>query len=363
MSDMDLTALSQSAKDMLMDAYTVPLLLLANLSLLVILCYRMLRRTGEQQPHGLLPLQSQLSDLSHTLTQTIINRTDRMADNAQKVVTDLKESVNRQLIEVKVEVSATKQSTEQVFTIAGQLQNLERVLTHQKRRGILGEAGLELVLSNILPPSAYTIQYRFRSGETVDAVIITPEGLIPIDAKFPLDNYRRIAEEADEARRADRERAFVGDLRHRIDETAKYVKPEERTLPFAFMFIPAEGIFYDLLVNTRNVIDYAQGKKVTIVSPTTFAAYLQSVLYGFKAFKIEATAHEIARNVEQLARHLKAYEEHFRKVGATLATTVNHYEKASTEFSKIDKDVEKITGQAPLRVARSHLDCADSALE
>ena len=230
------------------------------------------------------------------------------------------------------------------------------MLKHQKQRGNLGEQSLKLILDNVLPPDAYTLQYQFPGGETVDAVILAKEGLIPIDAKFPLDNYLRIADETDDARRAELETAFKGDLKRRIDETAKYVQPDKGTLPFAFMFIPAEGIYYDLMVNevgamkvnTRSLIDYAYNeKKVIIVSPTTFAAYLQSVLYGFKAFKVEETAKEIARNVENLSRHLRAYEDYFRKLGASLSTSVNHYNAAYEELAKIDKDVLRITGDSP----------------
>lgn len=164
------------------------------------------------------------------------------------------------------------------------------------------------------------------------------------------------ADETDDTRRAELEAAFKGDLKRRIDETAKYVQPDNGTLPFAFMFIPAEGIYYDLMinevgamkVNTRSLIDYAYNeKKVIIVSPTTFAAYLQSVLYGFKAFKVEETAKEIARNVENLSRHLRAYEDYFRKLGASLSTSVNHYNAAYEELAKVDKDVLRITGESP----------------
>src|SRR6185503_2001969 len=235
-------------------------------------------------------------------------------------------------------------------TIAEQLNNLEKVLKNQKQRGNLGEASLELVMSNILPPGAYAMQYEFPGGETVDAIIRTKEGIIPVDAKFPLENYTRIDSEKDDERRAEFEEAFKKDLKKRIDETSKYVRPKDGTLPFAFMYIPAEGIYYDLLndgvgaVNTRNLLDYAQNeRKVIIVSPTTFAAYLQSVLYGFKAFKIEEQAKDIAKNVEALSRHLKAYEDYHKLLGTALSTTVNHYNASYKELGKIDKDVLKIT--------------------
>ncbi|MDP2648362.1 MAG: DNA recombination protein RmuC, partial [bacterium] len=216
-------------------------------------------------------------------------------------------------------------------------------------------ASLELILSNILPPGQYKMQYEFPGGETVDAVIYTKEGVIPIDAKFSLDNYQRLANAVDDKQREELEKQFKNDLKLRIDECAKYVRTKDGTLPFVFMYIPAEAIYYDLLinevgsvkVNTRNLIDYAYNdKKVIIVSPTTFAAYLQSVLYGFKAFKIEETAKDIAKNVENLSRHLKAYEDYYKKVGNSLTTTVNHYMAGNKELNKIDKDVLKITGEA-----------------
>ena len=199
------------------------------------------------------------------------------------------------------------------------------------------------------------MQYEFPGGDTVDAIIETKEGIIPIDAKFSLDNYQRLVNAIDDDQRADLEKQFKNDLKMRIDETAKYVRPKDGTLPFAFMYIPAEAIYYDLLinevgsvkVNTRNLIDYAYNeKKVIIVSPTTFAAYLQSVLYGFKAFKIEETAKDIAKNVEALGRHLNAYQDYYKKLGSSLSTTVNHFNAGSKELGKIDKDVLRITGES-----------------
>src|SRR3990167_2057508 len=273
----------------------------------------------------------------------------------QNQMQQMTHAIDEKLLEVVRGVSATQESTKQVFTIAEQLQNLEKVLKHQKQRGNLGEASLELILGNILPPTAFKMQYEFPGGETVDAAIITKEGIIPVDAKFSLDNYQRLINAIDDAQRAELEKQFKNDLKNRIDECAKYVRPKDGTLPFAFMYSPAEAIYYDLLinevgavkVNTRNLIDYAYNeKKVIIVSPTTFAAYLQSVLYGFKAFKIEEQAKDIAKNVEALGRHLKAYEDYYKKLGASLSTTVNHYNVGYKELGKVDKDVLRITEES-----------------
>lgn len=309
---------------------------------------------------GVLVMQREIQELRNTMdrkmgesTQTMSESVKTQFSESQRLMRDINKEVNEQLLTVMKGVTEVSESSKQVFTVAEQLQNLEKVLKHQKQRGNLGEASLQLALENILPATGYTMQYLFPGGDAVDAVIITKDGMIPVDAKFSLDNYRRLVDEKDDVQRDLLEKEFTKDLKKRIDETAKYIRPQDGTLPFAFMYIPAEAIYYDLLVNevgavkvnTRSLIDYAyKDKNVIIVSPTTFAAYLQSVLYGFRAFKVEESAKQIGKHVEDLTRHLKAYDEYFKKVGNSLGTTVNHYNSAQKELGKIDKDVLRITG-------------------
>jgi len=298
-------------------------------------------------------LNEQVLNSNRDMQQTVRDQFSQ----SQEIIDRINIRVSEELQKVTKQVAETKETNQQVFALAGQLQDLEKVLKNQKTRGNLGELGLELILSNILSPTGYSLQYSFADGKVVDAIIKVQDGkFIPVDAKFSLDNYRRVLDASDETQREQLERDFKNDLKKRIDETAQYIRPSEGTLPFAFMFIPAEGIYYDLLINevgaikanTRNLIDYAyHDKKVIIVSPTTFSAYLQSVLYGFKAFQIEQSAVEIQKNVELLGRHLKAYDEAFAKLGGSLGTAVNHYNKASGELRKIDKDVTKIAGYSP----------------
>ncbi|PIR82211.1 DNA recombination protein RmuC [Candidatus Kaiserbacteria bacterium CG10_big_fil_rev_8_21_14_0_10_59_10] len=339
----------------------IVVILLANITLLAYLIWRV--RKGGGDASSLMLLQNQLQDLSRTVEQKLEGGTNRMFESmkaqfgeSQRLASDIRDLVAKQLTEVAREQTKTNEATARFMTIAEQLANLEKVLKHQKQRGNLGEASLELILTNILGGSGtFQMQYQFPGGETVDAAIFTKEGIIPVDAKFSLDNYNRLLSAVDDAQRLELEKDFKNDLKLRIDECAKYVRVKDGTLPFAFMYIPAEAIYYDLLineigsvkVNTRNLIDYAYNeKKVIIVSPTTFAAYLQSVLYGFKAFKIEETAKDIAKNVENLSRHLKAYEDYYKKLGSSLSTTVNHYNAGSKELGKIDKDVLRITGES-----------------
>ncbi|MBI5645237.1 DNA recombination protein RmuC [Candidatus Kaiserbacteria bacterium] len=340
--------------------WLIIVLLVANLALLG---YVFMRPRGDKNDsQSIVLLQNQLQDLARSLDHKLGEGTNRMFESmraqfgeSQRLATDIRDLVAKQLTEVAREQTKTNEATTRFMGIAEQLANLEKVLKHQKQRGNLGERSLELILSNILPPGSYKMQYEFPGGETVDAVVMTKEGVIPVDAKFSLDNYNRVINAIDDAQKEELEKSFKNDLKMRIDETAKYVRPKDGTLPFAFMYIPAEAIYYDLLVNevgsvkvnTRNLIDYAYNeKKVIIVSPTTFAAYLQSVLYGFKAFKIEETAKDLAKNVENLSRHLKAYEDYYKRIGNSLSTTVNHYNAGTKELGKIDKDVLRITGDS-----------------
>jgi DNA recombination protein RmuC len=318
------------------------------------------RGQAEKESQGMMMLQQQLQELTRTMNERMGESTRTMHDSvkmqfnqSQDLIRDINRDVNEKLLHVVRGVTEVSESSKQVFSLAEQLQNLEKVLKHQKQRGNLGEASLQLALENMLPATAFKMQYEFPGGETVDSVIMTKDGMIPVDAKFSLDNYRRLVDETDENRKAELENEFKNDLKKRIDETAKYIRTKDGTLPFAFMYIPAEAIYYDLLVNevgsvkvnTRSLIDYAyKDKHVIIVSPTTFAAYLQSVLYGFRAFKIEETAKDIAKNVESLSRHIKAYEDYYKKLGNSLSTTVNHFNAGSKELGKIDKDVTRITG-------------------
>jgi len=347
-------------------------LLIAILGLLIYAFFFKPAERKENNNQSLLLMQQQIQEMSRSMREQM-TESNKLAQEGSRLqfreskelmqginkevneqIREIQESISEKLLGVQKHVSEVSESSKQVFTIAEQLQNLEKVLKHQKQRGNLGEASLQLALENILPAGAYKFQHQFEGGETVDAVVITKDGMIPVDAKFSLDNYRRLVDETDEVRRETLEKDFTNDLKKRIDETAKYIRPKDGTLPFAFMYIPAEAIYYDLLVNevgsvkanTRSLIDYAyRDKNVIIVSPTTFAAYLQSVLYGFRAFKVEEGAKEIQKNVEKLTRHLDAYVQYFEKVGLSLGTTVNHYNTASKELGKIDKDVVRITGE------------------
>ena len=318
---------------------------------LIIAVFRIRRPSGSDTSTELL-LQ-QLGELRRDVDAKLGESTKSMQDSVHKQLSESSKIVR----EVTEGLTKLDETNKQVVSFADQLQNLQNVLQNPKQRGVLGEYYLESVLKNVLPPGRYQMQYAFKNGEAVDAVVfLEGKKVLPIDSKFSLENYNRIVESRDPAEKERLEKVFKADLKKRIDETSKYIRPEEDTMDFAFMFIPSEGIYYDLLINqvgavktnTRDLIEYAfQQKKVIIVSPTSFLAYLQTVLQGLKSLQIEEQAKDIQKRVGDLGRHLGAYNTFMMKLGNALGTTVNHYNKAHKELGKIDKDVVRITGDSP----------------
>lgn len=339
-----------------MPTLTIVLSILAAvlLGVMLFIAYRLKNLTS---PFG--QGQAQALDFFKKDFEYMQNKLDTMGEslnqNLQKTLeTSQKQHYHTSGIIQTITEKLTKldETNKQVLGFSEQLQSLENVLKNPKHRGVLGEYYLENVLKNVLPPAGYQMQYGFSDGSIVDAVVFIKDKIIPIDSKFSLENYNRIIEEHDPAQREELQKIFKADLKKRIDETSKYIKPEEGTMDFAFMFIPAEGIYYDLLINkvgvvkinTTDLIEYAFTQKhVIIVSPTSFFAYLQTVLQGLRAMQIEESAKEIRKQVANLGRHLLSYDDYMQKMGKHLETTVSSYNSSYKEFKKIDKDVVKIT--------------------
>ncbi|MEZ4180437.1 MAG: DNA recombination protein RmuC [Candidatus Doudnabacteria bacterium] len=308
--------------------------------------------------------QNNSSDQSLRLLLDQMNELSRVVDHKMGETTkQMSESMGKQFSEsaklikdVTEGLTKLDETNKQVVSFTDQLKNLQDILKNPKQRGILGEYYLETLLKNVLAPDLFQMQYGFKNGEIVDAVVFVKNKIIPIDSKFSLENYNRITETSDQAEKARLEKVFLNDLKTRITETAKYIRPAEGTMDFAFMFIPHEAIYYDLLTNkigaavgesSENLIQRSAGKyKVIIVSPTSFLAYLQTVLQGLKAMQIEEQAEQIKKNVQNLHKHLDSYQTYHTKLGNTLSTVVNHYNASSKELEKVDKDVFKITGSS-----------------
>lgn len=306
---------------------------------------------ANQDQNVFVMLQNQINEIARTLDV-------KLGESTRLMQTQFGEST-KIIREITKELIQVGEGQKQVLNITDQLKNLQDILKNPKQRGVLGEYYLEHLLKNVMSPGSYQMQYKIGKDDNnsdliVDAVVFVKDKIIPIDSKFSLENYNRLSETQDESERKRLEKIFVNDLKDRITETSKYIKPDQGTTDFAFMFIPHEAIYYDLLTNkvgavtddTESLIQRAAGKyHVIIVSPTSFLAYLQTVLQGLKAMQIEESAREIKKRVEDLGKHLAVYETYMHKVGMHLGTTVNMYNSAYKEFGKIDKDVFRITGE------------------
>jgi DNA recombination protein RmuC len=329
-----------------MDLTTILLVIIAVGVVLAIFFFarRSFSEGGVGKSTDFLMIQQQLSQLASTVD-------NKLSESNKNVHEQFKHSADI-IRNVTEKLTKLDETNRQVVGFADQLKSLQDILKNPKQRGILGEYYLETVLKNVLPPSSFQMQYSFSNGEIVDAVVFVDKRIIPIDSKFSLDNYNRMLQTNDPLEKKRLETAFVNDLKLRIDETSKYVRPEEKTMDFAFMFIPSEAVYYDLLINkvgvvaedTNNLIYYAGKKKVVVVSPTSFLAYLQTVLQGLRNQKISEQAQTIIKEVERLGKHLFAYSEHFNRLGQHLDVTVSSFNKAKIELAKVDKDVVKLAG-------------------
>lgn len=309
-------------------------------------------------------LRREIQDSTSSQRKEVEGKLDLMHDRMIKNMQDSSSALQKHFQhsfgvfrDVTERLTKLDETNKQVLNFSEQLQSLENILKNPKQRGILGEYWLESLLGQVLSPNGYQMQYPLGTDETTgqalipDAVLFVKDLLIPIDAKFSLENYNRISQETDPEKRELLEKEFKTDVKLRIDETSKYVKPQMGTTNFAFMFVPAEGVYHNLItqnvgavkVNTRNLIEYAFEKSVMIVSPTSFFAYLQTVLLGLKALQIEDSVKDIQKQAENLMRHMKAYEDHHNRLGKQIETTYRTYTSSSQELKKIDKDIYRIT--------------------
>lgn len=317
----------------------------------------MMQRLRSEKPgSGVEMLKSDVTELNRTIAtlQTVLG------DKLERSATNMQTSMQKQLSEsgklvsdVTQRLAKLDETNRRVVDVADELKTLQNVLQNPKQRGVFGEYYLESVLSNILPSKNFQMQYKFRDGVIADAAVFLDKGqILPVDSKFSLENYNRMVQADTKAEKLELLKKVRSDLKGRIDETSKYIRPNEKTMDFAFMFIPSESLYYDLLIgdvgtgsSARDLIEYAfREKKVIIVSPTSFMAYLQTVLQGLRSLQIEEQAKDIQLQVGKLGRHIAAFDSYMSKLGKSLGTTVNHYNDAHKELAKVDTDVVKIAG-------------------
>ena len=349
-----------------MDSIILILLVLSNIGLLL---YFFSKRNNNNQSDLILKISNNLTNQVQDIRKEISENSEKSRveiesklQNINKEISEFQMSSktqmqkqfsdsNKIIKEVTVELEKIKGTNEQVLSFANQMKTLEKILGNQKQRGIFGEIQLENLLSNVLPPEIFQMQFSFKDGGIVDAIVKVNDNIIPIDAKFSLDNYNKMIESSDENEINLLEKKFKEDIKSRIDETAKYIRPQEKTLDYAFMFIPADGLYQDLLnsrvgslkIRSKELVSYAYQKKVMIVSPMSLFPMLQITMKALNNLKFEKSIELVIKNVQNLSDHLITYQTYHNKLGNTLNTVVNHYNRTSDEFKKIDKDVMKIS--------------------
>lgn len=336
----------------------IVILVVVVLGLGVVLFVVLQRLNELKQGSAVELVKGDVTELSRTVSLLAQTMGDKLDKNSQGMAVSVQKQLSESaklIADVTQRLAKLDETNRRVVNVADELKTLQNVLSNPKQRGVFGEFYLTSVLENTLAPGQFQLQYKFDDGEIVDAVIFLDRGqILPIDSKFSLENYNRMIE----ATGKDREQLLLkvkSDLKARIDETAKYIRPSERTMDFAFMFIPSESLYYDLLISnvgsgssSRDLIEYAfRDKHVIITSPTSFMAYLQTVLQGLRSLQIEEQAKDIQVRVGKLGQHIAKFDEYMQKLGNSLSTTVNHFNSAHKELGKVDKDVIKIAGNDP----------------
>jgi len=303
-----------------------------NISLLT----EQLRAINEQVNQQLQMVNQQLQNSSGQIGQRL--------DTARQVIGEVREKLG--------ELSKT---SEQIHEVGKNIATLQEILRPPKLRGGLGEQFLGELLSQILPPEFYSLQYPFSSGERVDAIVRLGEKFVPIDSKFPLDNFRRIIECKTEEEKKSFKKIFYRDVKKHIDDIAsKYILPQEGTYDFALLYIPAENVYYEIITKDesfgeeKGVLNYALTKKVIPVSPNSFYAYLQVIVLGLKGLQIEKGAQKIQALLSGLKKDIGGFQEDFQLVGKHISNAMNKFEEARRRLDKFSFKLEQIESQPSL---------------
>lgn len=299
------------------------------------------QQTGQQMDG----LRQALQQINQHMSQSL-DSTRKSMDEQLKDASGVIQNVNKQLVSLE-------KSSQQIFDVGKDIAGLQQLLKSPKMRGNLGEFLLGDLLAQVLPANSYAIQYSFKGNETVDAIIRLQSGMVPVDAKFPLENFKRMGDLTDEREAKAARRLFIRDVKNHVDAiAAKYIRPDEGTFDFAMMYIPAENVYYEIIIrddqpgDDKSLLSHALNRKVIPVSPSSFYAYLQTVLLGLKGMEVEKGAREIMNHLSRLRREFTAFEDDFRKVGVHIDNSAKKYVDAEKRLARIDGKMEQMDGMA-----------------
>ncbi|MFA5092581.1 MAG: DNA recombination protein RmuC [Candidatus Omnitrophota bacterium] len=265
-----------------------------------------------------------------------LNQMNQSLQEANKIISQNLGNATSAFGNVKEQLGKLEETNKQIIAISRDISSLQELLRVPKFRGAMGESLLENLLSQVLPKEHYQTQYRFKNGDAVDAIIKLGERLVPVDAKFSLENFQKMIESIDEPTKESFRKKFIQDIKNRINEiSTKYILPDENTYDFALMYIPAENVYYEVIIK-EDIFSYSMAKKVIPVSPNTIYAYLQVICLGLRGLKVEENAKLILKSLSSLSIETEKFKEDFNVLGS-------HLVNANTKYSDAAKRLEKVS--------------------
>ena len=285
-------------------------------------------------------LQTTQGDIKHlqsALTKTLQQSDKNVTDTLQKSY----DSLNKRLDNAAKVIGDLKEETGKFSEIGRSMQDLQDFLNAPKLRGNIGEQILSDLLAQILPQETYQLQYKFKSGDMVDAVIKTQAGLIPIDSKFPMENFTKMNQAKTKKEQNTFKKAFVNDVRKHIRAiSTKYIKTTEETVDFALMYIPSESMYYEITAQTPDITEYAQTRRVLAVSPSTFYAFLRTILVSFEGQRIAQEAQNLLSSLRDIQKTSKDFGEHLDVLSTHVKNAYNNMTTISTEYSELQTKID-----------------------
>jgi DNA recombination protein RmuC len=324
------------------------------------------RQMGEGLNKNISLLTEQLRAINEQVNQQL-QLVNQQLQNSGGQIGQRLDSAREVMSKVSEKLGELSKTSQQIHEVGKNIASLQEILRPPKLRGGLGEQFLGELLSQILPPEFFTLQHTFSSGERVDAVVRIGGKLVPIDSKFPLDNFKRIIECKTDDERRTYQKVFSKDVKKHIDDiAAKYILPQEGTYDFALLYIPAENVYYETITKDesfgaeKGILNYALTKKVVPVSPNSFYAYLQVVILGLKGLQIEKDAEKVLALLASLRKDLGSFQEDFQLVGKHINNAMGKFEDARRRLDKFGLKLEQIESQPSLSLERKEFETKDS---
>ena len=336
---------AKTCHDYLMAEIIFIILTIIILIVLIFLLFKINSLPKSQDNSALQMLQNQINALAQSLDQRLENN----SNSHLRFIQDTNKNNTEILRNLTEKISQIDNTNQQIIKFAEKLQEIQNIFKNPKQRGIIGEYFLENILKSVLPVSVFKMQYSFENGDIVDAVIFVEGKIIPIDAKFSIDSYTRLIENTDESQKSSLQKAFLNDIKKRVDETSKYVRTNEDTIDIALMFIPSDAIYHEVIslsyddTISMNIINYAYTKKVILLSPTSFFGYIQTILLALNTIKVSKDIDEIVKYLNESTKYLEQFEESIDKVGKNINLLVNSYNRASIDAEQLSKRIAKIS--------------------